>query len=161
MLRGTEACSIVARHNSCLYLWQANRLIKGSHVCFCARYLALSKHCHIYTPQPSQSQHFLPYCGARPWHVEPAVRFFPRELWPSCQWLSKNACLIEKFSWGLSWWNAEMQRAHCCEYCACVIYIMYVIILPDITSCGMSQERPLCLLCRRRDKGVIIWSAHS
>ena len=33
------------RASSCLYLWQANRLIKGGHVCFCARYLALSKHC--------------------------------------------------------------------------------------------------------------------
>lgn len=76
VLRGTEACSIVARDNSCLYLWQANRLIKGSHVCFCARYLALSKHHHISTPQPSQTQHFLPYCGGRPWHVEPALRFF-------------------------------------------------------------------------------------
>lgn len=108
VLRGTEACSIVARDNSCLYLWQANRLIKGGHVCFCARYLALSKHCHISTPQPLQSQHFLPYCGGRLWHVEPAIHFFPRKLWPSCQWLSKNACLIEKFSRGSSWWNAEM-----------------------------------------------------
>lgn len=114
VLCGTEACPIVARDNSCLYLWQANRLIKGGHVCFCARYLALSKHCHISTPQPSQPQHFLPYCGGRPWHVEPAVHFFsPRELWPSCQWLSKNACLIEKFSRGSSWWNAEMQLACC------------------------------------------------
>ena len=65
LLRGTEARSIVARDNSCLYLWQANRLIKGGHVCFCARYLALSKHCHISTPQPSQTQHFLPSCVER------------------------------------------------------------------------------------------------
>lgn len=106
VLRGTGACSIVARDNSCLYLWQANRLIKGGHVCFCARYLALSKHSHISTPQPLQPQHFLPYCGGRPWHIEPAVHFFfffffsPREFWLSCQWLSKNACLIEKFSLG-------------------------------------------------------------
>lgn len=28
------ACFIVLRDNSCLYLWQANRLIKGGHVCF-------------------------------------------------------------------------------------------------------------------------------
>lgn len=29
-----SACLIVLRDNSCLYLWQANRLIKGGHVCF-------------------------------------------------------------------------------------------------------------------------------
>lgn len=63
VLRATEACSIVVRDNSCLYLWQANRLIKSSHVCFRARYLALSKHRHISTQQPSRSQHFLPCCG--------------------------------------------------------------------------------------------------
>lgn len=108
MLHGTEACSIVARDNSCLYLWQANGLIKDRHVCFCARYLALSKHCHIFTPQHSQSQHFLSYCGGRHWHVEPAVHFYSQALQKikSCQWLSKNVCLIEKFSRGSSWWNA-------------------------------------------------------
>lgn len=53
-----------------------------------------------------------------------------------------------------------MQQQRSYECYVCVVYIMYVIILPDITSCGMSQERPLCLLRRRRDKGVIIWSAH-
>lgn len=66
----------VARDNSCLYLWQANRLIKGSHVWFCAWYLALSKHGHISTPQPVLLQHFLPYCGGRPWQVEPTILFF-------------------------------------------------------------------------------------
>lgn len=57
VLGGTQAGSIVERDNSCLYIWQTNRLIKGVHVCFCAWYLALSKHCHISSAQPSQTQH--------------------------------------------------------------------------------------------------------
>lgn len=57
--------------------------------------------------------------------------------------------------------NVSSTLQRCYECCVCVIYIMYVIILPDIISSGMSQESFLCLLCRRRDKGVIIWSAHS
>lgn len=96
--------------------WQANRLIKGSHVCFCARYLALSKHRHISTTQTLQSQHFLPYCGGRPWHVELAVHFCsPCKFWPSCQWLLKNACLIEKFSQGLRRRNAKTLPVRCSD----------------------------------------------
>lgn len=70
---GTEACSFVAGDNSCLYLWQANRLIKGSHVCFL---------CPI--PSPKQTLPYL-YCAALAvstfpsllccWHADPAIRF--------------------------------------------------------------------------------------
>lgn len=95
-------CSIVAkkrvreRASSCLYLWQANRLIKGIHVCFCARYLALSKHCPISSLQPSQSQHFLSYC-VRHW------QFGTNHV--SCKFLAKQAmpfkeCMV---NWEMCW----------------------------------------------------------
>lgn len=76
------ACFIVLRDNSCLYLWQANRLIKGGHVCFL---------CPI--PSPEQT---LPYLRS----AACTASMFPSPVrgWGGLARLDlKNVCLIEKF----------------------------------------------------------------
>lgn len=93
VLRRAEACSIVPRDNSCLYLWQANRLIKG-------------RPCLFLCPIPSPEQ-TLPYLRS----AALAASTFPSLLWSEAlarresrhsvterRRCSKNACLIVKLS---------------------------------------------------------------
>lgn len=123
VLRRAEACSIVPRDNSCLYLWQANRLIKG-------------RPCLFLCPIPSPEQ-TLPYlhCAALAASTFPSLlcsealaRRESRHSVTERRRCSKNACLIVKLSQSPSWWNAASAALGCYEYRACVTHIMCVII---------------------------------